>query len=133
MSILLKTQELIRKYGLRPNVLAVNPFEVRLKNPTAMAGFFEMSQKYETELLSTYKNRIPAGWYGFDTAGFTETWYLAIIDFLKLLEIDSPNFEICQIKLKMGSARIYLGNISISAQHAINALGEVMYDENLIY
>lgn len=80
-----------------------------------------------------YDSRIPDGWYGFDTGCWPINWLNALEEFLAELEKDSPDFEIHQIKLKIGSGRIYLGNLSAEAWKAVNELENAMQDDNLYW
>ncbi len=145
MDILEKTKEIIKRHNLTEK-LTFNPFKVRRESKSggcgwegdAVIGFnsflqFQGSYEKETELQIRYFNRVPDGWYGFDVSCWPINWLNALEEFLTELEKDSPDFEIHQIKLKLGGARIYLANLSERAYAAINLLEEAMYDENLIY
>lgn len=138
MNILETTRQIIQKHKLNEK-LTFNPFKLRRESTgDAVIGVnsflqFQGSYEKETTLQIRYFNRVPDGWYGFDVSCFPTNWLNALEEFLAALEIDSPDFEIYQIKLKYGMARIYLGNESIDAQKAIDLLEDTMQDENLIY
>lgn len=133
MNILEETQKLVARLDLRPNSLDFNPWKVQRENFTSTIGYFQACSDNERALFDKYDGRIASGFYGFDTRGFPQKWYDAVFSFLELLEKDSPDFEIYQIKLKWSFARMYLGNISEPAQKSIDLLESVLYDENLIY
>ena len=145
MTILEITRQIIQKHKLNDK-LAFNPFKERRKSKNggcgwegdAVIGFnsfpeFQGSHEKATTLQVRYFNRVPDGWYGFDCSCWPINWLNALEEFLAELEKDSPDFEIHQIKLKLGGARIYLGNLSTEAWEAINDLEKIMCDENLIY
>lgn len=59
-------------------------------------------------LFQKWAYRVEKGWYGFALSDAPNSWATIIDEFLQWLEIQAPDFKIHQIKLKMGSARIYL-------------------------
>lgn len=138
MTILETTHQIIQKHKLNEK-LTFNPFKERRKIKSDYCGldgvFIEFKDSYEkaTNLQNKYENRVPQGWYGLDCSCWPINWLNALEEFLAELEKDSPDFEVHQIKLKWGGARIYLDNLSAEAWKAVDELENVMYDENLIY
>lgn len=143
MNVLEKTKQIIAKHNVVANFLSFNPFKVRreLRGSYGIAvinGFndapeFKDSYLKYTNLQNRYKNKVGKSWYGFDIDCWPVNWIDALEEFLSELEKDSPDFEIHQIKLKFGRARIYLANLSEDAYYSIDLLEEVMRDSNLIY
>lgn len=146
MNILEKTKEIIAKHNVVANSLSFNPFKVRREPKSGEQGWagdgviginnflqFQGSYEKETDLQIRYFNRIPDGWYGFDVSCWPINWLNALEEFLAELEKDSPDFEIHQIKLKIGTARIHINKVSKEAYDSISLLEEVMQDNNLIY
>ena len=66
---------------------------------------------YVSDLLLFWKwaYRVGKGWYGFNLGHIPPVWTEMLDEFLCWLEIQQPDFEIHQIKMKLGSVRIYLG------------------------
>ena len=60
-------------------------------------------------LFSKWAYRVGKGWYGFSLGDVPLVWTKMLDDFLTWLEIQCPDFEIHQIKMKLGGVRIYLG------------------------
>lgn len=135
MNILEKTKELIKKHNLTEK-LTFNPFkEARVNRSFVFEGRLEFQGSHEKSeyLQKKYESRIPSGWYGIDLYEAPIIWLNALEEFLTELEKDSPEFEICQLKLKWGSFRGYMWNLSEEAEKSVDLLEEVMRDENLIY
>ena len=134
MNILEKTKEIIAKHNLAEK-LTFNPFKVRREKDIGFACHEEFKGAYEkvTELWEKYGNRVGENWYGSDVDQWPINWLNALDEFLAELEKDSPDFEIHQIKLKVGTARIHIDNVSKEAYDSIDLLEEVMQDNNLIY
>jgi hypothetical protein len=145
MTILETTRQIIQKHKLEEK-LSFNPFKERRKSKSggcgweggAVIGFnsfpeFQGSYEKETTLQIRYFNRVPDGYYGFDCSCWPINWLNALEEFLAELEKDSPDFEIFQVKLKLGGSRIYLGNLSEDARKAVYLLENAMSDDNLIY
>lgn len=136
MDLILKTKEIIAKHGVIPNSLAFNPFK---KRKTGEFLIFDESPEFKDSaeksefLQQKYESRIPSGWYGIDAYSWPINWLNALEEFLAELEKDSPDFEIHQVKLKLGSGRIHLANLSEQAYNSVDLLEEAMQDENLIY
>jgi hypothetical protein len=66
---------------------------------------------YTSDILLFYKwaYRVGKGWYGFALGNVPRVWTDVLDEFLCWLETHRPDFEIHQIKMKLGSVRIYLG------------------------
>ena len=66
---------------------------------------------YVSDVLLFYKwaYRVGKGWYGFALGNVPRVWTDMLNEFLCWLEIQCPDFEIHQIKMKLGGIRIYLG------------------------
>ena len=66
---------------------------------------------YTSDILLFYKwaYRVGKGWYGFNLGHIPPVWTKMLDEFLCWLEIQCPDFEIHQIKMKLGGVRIYLG------------------------
>ena len=66
---------------------------------------------YVSDLLLFWKwaYRVGNGWYGFNLGHIPPVWTQMLDEFLSWLEIQRPDFEIHQIKMKLGGVRIYLG------------------------
>ena len=66
---------------------------------------------YTSDILLFYKwaYRVGKGWYGFALGNVPRVWTDVLDEFLCWLEIQCPDFEIHQIKMKLGGVRIYLG------------------------
>lgn len=88
----------------------------------------------EEELKIKWASNIPTPWYGFNLGHPTpEIWFKVIDEFLVFVKDQYPDFEIYQIKLKMGGIRIYIGNVPISISNEIHELEAVLYDKFLIW
>lgn len=146
MDIIEKTKQIIAKHKVVANSLPFNPFKLRRESKSGglgwegdgIVGFCDTSQFKDSYLKATnlqnkYQNRVPENWYGFEIDCWPVNWIDALEEFLTELEKDSPDFEICQNKLKYGGARLYYNNISSEAEKAVELLESAMYDKNLIY
>lgn len=60
-------------------------------------------------LFHKWAYRVGKGWYGFDLGQIPRVWVDMIGEFLTWLETQRPDFEIHQIKMKLGSLRFYVG------------------------
>jgi hypothetical protein len=60
-------------------------------------------------MFSKWAYRVGKGWYGFNLGHIPPVWTKMLDEFLCWLEIQCPDFEIHQIKMKLGSLRIYVG------------------------
>jgi hypothetical protein len=65
---------------------------------------------YISDLLLFWKwaYRVGKGWYGFNLGHIPPVWTDMLHDFLTQLESQCPDFQIQQIKMKLGSIRIYV-------------------------
>jgi len=130
MDIIEQTKQLITRHNLAANsYLDFNPFKQAKKT-----SYEEESDAALNKFLTPEKwNRVSEGWYGFDLQTCPPKWFEALEEFWGLLEKDSPDFKVLQTKLKYGSIRIYVDNISDDAQKAIEMLENVLQDKNLIW
>jgi hypothetical protein len=66
---------------------------------------------YVSDLLLFWKwaYRVGKGWYGFNLGHIPPIWTEILDEFLSWLEIQRPDFEIHQIKMKLGGLRFYVG------------------------
>ena len=60
-------------------------------------------------LFSKWAYRVGKGWYGFNLGELPRVWTDVLDDFLSWLEIQCPDFEIHQVKIKGRGLRLYLG------------------------
>jgi hypothetical protein len=60
-------------------------------------------------LFSKWGYRVGKGWYGFNLGDVPRVWTDVLDDFLSWLEIQCPDFEIHQVKIKGRGLRLYLG------------------------
>lgn len=124
-----------------PDVKDVNLY----KNLKTKKKYSKGCGEEEQRLLEKYKSYIPKGWYGFS---FGEPlhldWFKIIDEFLEYLiqlnQLDRiENFEIHQIKLKMGGLRFYVSykcddeELREFIELQIDKLENHLFDEKLIY
>ena len=66
---------------------------------------------YTSDILLFYKwaYRVGKGWYGFALGNLPRVWTDMLDEFLIWLEKQCPDFEIHQIKMKLGGLRFYVG------------------------
>ena len=69
------------------------------------------SDSYLSDLLlfSKWAYRVGKGWYGFSLGDVPSVWTDMLDEFLSWLETQCPDFEIHQVKIKLGGLRLYLG------------------------
>jgi hypothetical protein len=81
---------------------------------------------YISDLLLFWKwsYRVGKGWYGFNLGHIPPVWTDMLDDFLSWLETQCPDFEIHQIKMKLGSVRVY-----VDAKTSDKALNEAVQAE----
>ena len=60
-------------------------------------------------LFQRWAYRVGKGWYGFALGHVSLVWLDMINDFLCWLEVECPDFEIHQVKIKIGGLRLYVG------------------------
>jgi hypothetical protein len=60
-------------------------------------------------LFSKWAYRVGKGWYGFALGNVPRVWTDVLDEFLCWLEIQCPDFEIHQVKIKLGRLRFYAG------------------------
>ena len=88
----------------------------------------------ELKLLANWTPRVAPGWYGISIGNPCPiSWFRVLDEFFIEVEKYNPEFQICQVKLKLGGLRIYLDKINKETQEAIYLLEGEMFDNNLIY
>ena len=60
-------------------------------------------------MFSKWAYRVGKGWYGFSLGNVPRVWTDMLDEFLCWLEIQCPDFEIHQVKIKGIKVRLYLG------------------------
>lgn len=120
-----KLQKLIAKFKLKPNsYYQSDPY----------TGNFPKISPPELQFLENWQCRTKKGWYGISIGQpAPDSWFLFLNEFLKLVEKDSPKFEILQIKMKFGGIRIYLDNVSENVNNSITEVEKLLCDKFLIY
>ena len=84
----------------------------KLKRQMAKPGKGDdLEYYYTSDILLFYKwaYRVGKGWYGFALGNVPRVWSDVLDEFLCWLEIQQPDFEIHQIKIKLGGLRFYVG------------------------
>jgi hypothetical protein len=118
--------ELKQKYNLAPD-------SYYTKSPYSMDLYGKTSPR-EIVLREKWKNYIEPKYYGFSLGGPTPAvWFDVIDEFLDFLKEKHPDFKILQIKLKMGSLRCYIENISPDTQKLVFDLENLLSDKFLVY
>lgn len=134
MDIIEQTKQLIASHNLAADsYLDFNPFKLPDADCKKKTYFADSKESEEWFLTQKKWNRVEKGWYGYDLQACPPKWFEALEEFWELLEKDSPEFKVLQTKLKLGSARIYVDNISDDAQDAISMMEDVLFDKNLIW
>jgi hypothetical protein len=89
---------------------------------------------YVSDLLLFWKwaYRVGKGWYGFSLGDVPRVWTDVLDQFLCWLEIQCPDFEIHQIKMKLGGVRIYLGTKTNFVIPDENICSEISQLQNLL-
>ena len=80
-----------------------------LKRSTVRPGTSSGSYLSDMLLFSKWAYRVGKGWYGFDLGDVPRVWTDVLDGFLCWLEIQCPDFEIHQVKIKLGGLRFYVG------------------------
>ncbi len=60
-------------------------------------------------MFSKWAYRVGKGWYGFSLGDIPHVWTDVLDEFFGWLETQCPDFEIHQIKMKLGRLRFYVG------------------------
>jgi len=90
-------------------------------------------------LFQRWAYKVGKGWYGFALCTAPNSWATIINEFLEWLEKQDPDFEIHQIKLKMGGLRFYVGLSETkgdkfhSIQSEITELENWLHHNSLVY
>ena len=74
-------------------------------------GLPKLRASYESDvmLFQKWAYRVGKGWYGFSLGNVPHVWRYVLDEFFEWLEIQRPDFEIHQVKMKFRKMRIYLG------------------------
>jgi hypothetical protein len=96
-------EELKEKHKER---LALTQIELKRQMARPETG----SDRYISDILmfSKWAYRVGKGWYGFSLGDVPRVWTDVLDEFLCWLEIQCPDFENQQIKMKIGSVRVYV-------------------------
>ena len=62
----------------------------------------------DISLFQKWAYRVGKGWYGFSLGDIPSVWCNILDDFLVWVESQCPDFEIHQIKMKVGELRFYI-------------------------
>ena len=81
-------------------------WRARQANPEQFCGKTPPS---DMVLLQKWGYRVGKGWYGFDVGEIPPAWTQVLDEFFTWLEIQCPDFQIHQVKIKAGGLRINLG------------------------
>jgi hypothetical protein len=81
----------------------------QLKRRMAKPGTRFDSYLSDVLMFSKWAYRVGKGWYGFSLGDVPRVWTDVLDQFLCWLEIQCPDFEIHQVKIKLGRLRFYLG------------------------
>ena len=90
-------------------------------------------------LFQKWAYRVGKGWYGFSLDDIPRVWVYMLNDFLVWVESQCPDFEIHQIKTKVGGLHFYIENhcenvgVNEVVRSEITKLEKLMFHENLIY
>ena len=87
-----------------------------------------------SDLLLFWKwaHRVGKGWYGFNLGHIPPIWTQMLDEFLGWLEIQCPDFEIRQIKMKFGAVRIHVGTKTDFVIPNETIRSEIVQLENLL-
>jgi hypothetical protein len=80
-----------------------------LKKRMATARTRSDSYISDVSLFSKWAYRVGKGWYGFSLGDVPRVWTDVLDEFLSWLELQCPDFEIHQVKIKGRGLRLYLG------------------------
>ena len=83
--------------------------QLELQKRRAMPRTRHASYISDVTLFAKWAYRVGKGWYGFALGNVPRVWTDVLDEFLCWLETQRPDFEIHQIKMKLGGVRIYLG------------------------
>ncbi len=81
-------------------------WRARQANPEQFPG---KASNSDIVLLQKWVSRVGKGWYGFDVEDIPPAWTQILDEFFTWLEIQCPDFQIRQVKIKAGSLRINVG------------------------
>lgn len=115
-------KSLEEKYSLKPNTYS---------NDTIIS--VEDYTKWISSLIERWGNRFIHGYYNLGLCPLPLRWHCSIWEALEVLEKDSPQFKIAQIKIKFGGLRLYLEDISSDALISVDILETLLYDDCFCY
>jgi hypothetical protein len=83
----------------------------KLKRQMAGQGKCDDHDYYISDILmfTKWAYRVGKRWYGFELGNVPRVWTDVLHEFLTWLETQCPDFEIHQIKMKLGGLRFYVG------------------------
>ena len=81
-------------------------WRARQANPEQIPG---KDSNSDIVLLQKWVSRVGKDWYGFDVGDIPPAWTQILDEFFTWLEIQCPDFQIHQVKIKAGSLRINVG------------------------
>jgi len=114
--------ELITRYDLKADTYDTHPLMD-----------LDFYQKWIKTFRENWGDRTVEGYWTFDLACLPELWYKVIDEAFEILNLNSPEFKILQVKLKYGGIRIYLEDISDDALYSVEELEKVLYESSLYY
>ena len=83
-------------------------------------------------LFQKWAYRVGKGWYGFELGNAPYEWGYILHHFLIWVETLCPDFEIQQIKIKLGGLRFYIDTHSEDADVTSHIRGEITKLEDLL-
>ncbi len=112
------------------------------KYQTGLAGLGEVMENKSVQVgpqnnadisfLKKWGRRVGEGWYGFDLGNIPDVWQDVLDDFLVWLESRCPDFEIRQIKMKLGGLRFYIKTNTKDAAINEKVRSEIYWLEKLL-
>lgn len=115
-------EDIINKYKLEPNTYEAD-----------LIGSNEESTVWLEQFREKWQARFVSGYWNLEISGLPQRWLDAIDEALDLIEIESPEFKIAQIKIKFGGIRINLFDISSQVFYSLQELERVLYDDRFYY
>ena len=103
-----------------------------LKRRRARPGTRSASYISDVLLFHKWAYRVGKGWYGFALGTVPDVWTDVINEFLCWLEIQCPDFEIHQVKIKGRGLRLYLGTKTDFVIPDENIRAEITQLQNLL-
>jgi len=128
-------KKIIQKYNLKPSsYFEESPYKKEFQDSAMAKEINNIGFARNSAIKEKWASHIPDRWYGFDLGyPVPVVWYDAIDEFLDYAKEQCPDFEIYQIKLKMGGLRMYIGRVTEEIQSESLILASSLFDEFLIY